>query len=155
MTRNDYLEAYKNGYNNLINLLNKVPVKAITYLPSPGKWTIKEIVIHLIDDEANRYIRFRKLIAENGSSISPYEQNEWAIKLSYINMDLDNYLTMFKVLRENTYEMLKMLPDEAWDNFINHPEKGKQTLDELLKISAVHDDAHMKQINRNLDAWNN
>ena len=155
MDKNKLLEAYKFGYNELQNSLREFPLEMWDYKPSPDKWSIKEIIIHMVDSEINGYLRCRKIIAESGSAITPYDQDAWADKLHYSSRSVDTNLELFRILRIINYSLLLNLPDETWNNFINHPESGKMTLMDYLKTYVDHVDIHTKQMKRNYEDWKN
>ncbi len=147
------LENYKSGYNELQNALRELPLEMWDYKPAPDKWSIKDIIVHIVDSEVNGYIRFRKIIAENGSEITAYDQDLWADKLSYESRSADTNLELFRLLRVLNYSLLIGLPEGAWNNIMNHPERGKVTLKENLEIYTEHIPAHINQMKRNYDNW--
>ena len=153
MDKNKLLEAYKFGYNELQNSLREFPLEMWDYKPSPDRWSIKEIIIHMVDSEINGYLRCRKIIAESGSIITPYDQNAWADKLNYSSRSVDTNMELFRILRIINYSLLINLPEETWNNYINHPESGKITLMDYLKIYVDHIDVHTKQMRRNYENW--
>ena len=155
MDKNKLLEAYKLGYNELQNTLREFPLEMFDFKPSPDKWSVKEIIIHMTDSEINGYLRCRKIIAENGSIITPYNQNAWTDKLHYSSRSIDTNLELFRLIRIVNYSLLINLPDETWNNYVTHPESGKITLKDYLKIYVDHVDIHTKQMTRNFDAWKN
>ncbi|MEW6195329.1 MAG: DinB family protein [Bacteroidota bacterium] len=153
MTRSEHLENFRNGFEKLKAALQNYPRNIFDYKPSPEKWSIHEVIIHMADSEVNSYARCRKIIAESGSSIMAYDQDKWAVDLNYTNQDMDVALDLFGNLRIATYELLKMIPEEKWNNHMMHPERGKVTLDEWLTIYSEHVDVHINQMNRNLEEW--
>lgn len=155
MDKNKLLDNYKLGFNELQNSLREFPMEMWDYKPSPDKWSIKEIIIHMVDSEINGYLRCRKIIAESGSTITTYDQDAWAQKLHYNSRSIDTSLELFRIIRIVNYSLLINLPDETWNNYIMHPESGKMTLKDYLKIYVDHVDIHTKQMKRNFDAWKN
>jgi uncharacterized damage-inducible protein DinB len=147
------LENYKSGYNELQNALRELPLEMWDYKPAPDKWSIKDIIVHIVDSEVNGYIRFRKIIAENGSEITAYDQDLWADKLSYESRSADTNLELFRLIRVLNYSLLVGLPEAAWNNTMQHPERGKVTLKENLEIYTEHVLAHINQMTRNYDHW--
>ncbi len=152
--RSEILEKYKNGYIRLIDILYNIQSEAYDYKPAPGKWSIREVIIHVVDSEVNGFIRLRKAIAESGSSIAPYEQDRWAEFLHYEAQSIDENLELFKILRSLTYKLLLQIKEEEWDNYFMHPERGKTMLENYLRLLNDHVDVHIKQILRNYDSWN-
>ena len=153
MTRKEKLILYSKAYDMLIEELKQFPKEMWNYKPAPGKWSIHEIIIHIADSEANSYCRARKLIVEPGSTVMVYDQDLWAENLNYAGQSTDDALELFKVLRRNTYDIIKDLPEEKWQNFINHPEVGKMSMDDWLTTYAEHVPIHINQMKRNFEAW--
>jgi hypothetical protein len=155
MTRSENLKNFSNGFEKIRTALQNYPKQAFDFKPSPARWSIREIMIHLADSEANAYTRCRKILAESGSEIMVYNQDKWANELKYKNQDMDLALELFADLRIVTYLLLKSLPEEKWNNYIIHPGIGKITLDQWLEIYSNHVDVHINQMNRNLAEWQN
>ncbi len=155
MARSENLKNFRNGFEKIRTALQNYPKQAFDFKPSPERWSIREIIIHLADSETNAYTRCRKILAESGSEIMVYDQDKWANELKYKNQDIDLALELFADLRIVTYLLLKSLPEEKWNNYIIHPEKGKITLDQWLEIYSNHVDVHINQMNRNLAEWQN
>lgn len=147
------LNEYLSGIEYLKNKVKEFDSDSFTYKPSPDKWSINEIIIHLADAEMNASTRMRKIIAESGSSIVPYDQNGWAQKLDYNAQNCEQYIGLFALLRDINFRLLKELPDETWDNFVNHPESGKITLKRWLDIYINHLKNHLKQMEDCHNNW--
>ena len=153
MTRSELLELYSRAYNDLISALEEIPKEMWLYKPAPNKWSVHEVLIHIADSEVNSFARARKRIGESGATIMAYDENAWANKLGYHSQNIEDSLELFRQLRMMTYNVIKNLPEETWLNFIIHPENGKMTLDDWLRVYADHIPVHINQIKRNLDGW--
>ena len=153
MNRKERIESYSKAYDKLVEALTEFPKEMWQYKPSPNKWSIHEIIIHITDSEANSFCRARKFICEPGSAVMAYEQDLWAVKLNYHLQSTDEALELFKILRRNTYNLIKNLPDETWDNHIMHPENGKMSLNDWLVIYDDHIPVHINQMERNFAEW--
>ena len=153
MTRSELLELYSRAYNDLISALEEIPKEMWLYKPAPNKWSVHEVLIHIADSEVNSFARARKIICEPGSTVMAYDENIWAVKLNYHDQSIEDSLELFRQLRMMTYNVIKNLPEETWQNFIIHPDNGKMTLDDWLKVYADHIPVHINQIKRNLNEW--
>lgn len=150
------IESYGNAYNLLIEALKKFPAEIWQWKPSPEKWSIHEVIIHIADSEANSYVRARRLAAEPGSGVYGYNENAWARNLSYHAFNTSDYLELFKWLRKLTYDLLKNIPEEIWQTaWVNHSENGKVTFEQWLKTYEEHIPIHIRQMERNYQAWLN
>ena len=153
MDPKNMLLSFSRGYDDLVNALPEFPKEMWDFKPAPNRWSIKEILIHLGDSEVNAYFRCRKIIAENGSTVAAYDQDKWADFLKYKDLDIDMALDLFRILRINTFNLLKNLSDDKWQNYCMHQENGRMTLFDWLKTYTEHVHIHIAQMNDNFDAW--
>lgn len=155
MNKNELLESYINGYDKLAAAIQNAESEMLYFKPAENKWSTVEVIVHLADAECYANVRFRKAIAESGCTVDVYDHNAWAKLLDYQNQDIVTALALFKIIRLNNYKILSRLNDRVWDNFIMHPERGKVTLLNLLNIYVDHVHVHIKQIERNFEAFKN
>jgi len=114
----------------------------------PTKWSIAEIIAHLADAEIVASWRMRSVIGENGITIQPFDQDQWASVFNYRDRDARRSLAVFSALRENNLAMLKEIAPETWDNYGMHLERGKESIAHLARMFAGHDSNHVLQIER-------
>lgn len=153
MGNKEKLDSFLKGYSLILETIKGYPKELMEYKPAPEKWSINEIVVHLADSEANSFVRLRSALAENGKGISPYDQDKWAVNLRYASQDSKENLELFKLLRITTHKMLSLLPEANWNNYFDHPERGKISVDAHILEMIQHVDTHIRQINRNKEAW--
>jgi len=147
------IEIYGRAYDILVDALAQLPKEMWGFKPSPGEWSIHEVIIHIADSEANSYARCRRAIAEPGSTVMAYDEVRWAATLRYAEQDTAEALELFKRLRHNTYRLIQTLPDSVWAHTIEHPENGRMTLDDWLDVYARHIPEHVDQMRRTYAAW--
>jgi hypothetical protein len=123
------------------------------FRPEPEQWTIHEIVIHIVDSEANSYIRCRRLIAEPGKDLMAYDENRWAQELEYHEQDTDEALSLFRWLRKRSYELIKQLPEHVWTHQSFHPELGVTTMEDWLETYERHIPEHVDQMDAVFRRW--
>lgn len=153
MLRSERIESYSRTYELLIESIKEFPKEMWQFKPAPDKWSIHEILIHIADSETSSFIRARKIICEPGSTITAYDQDRWAIQLNYHNQSIEDSLELFRSLRLMTSRVIKDLPEDVWNNFIIHPERGRLTLDEWLVMYEQHIPVHIRQMQRNFNMW--
>ncbi len=151
--RQQKLTLYANAYDQLASALEKYPEDMWDFKPGPERWSIREILVHITDSEANSYIRCRRAVAEPGAAVMAYDEDQWARGLGYADQDPKAALALFKHLRRMTYALIRGLPDAVWSNTIDHPENGVMTLDDWLVVYANHVSEHIYQIQATHDAW--
>jgi hypothetical protein len=153
--RNHKIESYGAAYQRLIAALERFPREMWQFRPSPDRWTIHEIIIHIADSEANSYIRCRRFIAEPGSTVLGYDETKWARDLRYHEQSTDDALELFKWLRHTSYTLIKDLPESAWSNTVNHAENGIMTMSDWLDIYERHIPEHVEQMQSVHEYWGN
>jgi hypothetical protein len=153
MSRLEQIEAYRTGPDRFRQAWESVPEEARRLRPEQSEWSPHEIVIHLADAEVNGYVRFRKLVAEPGSDIGAYEQDEWADRLDYLSEDPDDALDLIDLLRGLTLTLIERLPATAWTNAARHPEQGTWTLETWLETYTTHVEAHVRQMEEAVAQW--
>lgn len=87
---------------------------ASTFRYAPGKWTVKQVLGHLIDDE--RIFVYRILcIARNDSSPLPgFDQDEYVASGSFESQSLTNLLFQYRATRQATLALLSSFTPEEW-----------------------------------------
>lgn len=148
------IDSYGSAYDKLVKELHSFPKEMWQWKPTPEKWSIHEIIIHLADSEANSYVRARRFLAEPGSGVYGYDENKWASELNYHHQPTELALELFKLLRQTTYELIKNVSYEVWTTAtIEHSGNGTMRFEQWLEIYEDHVPAHIRQMHRNLEAW--
>ena len=153
METKDLLAKYISGHDLLSTQLSRIPDRAIFFKPSKDQWSIAKIIVHLADSEAHGFVRAKKIIAECGGTVCVYNQQIWAEKLFYDQMDYKDALEMIRIIRNSLYKVLLLIPEDTWHNYIYHPETGKITLLDWIQLYNGHIDIHIQQMHRNYYDW--
>lgn len=117
--------------------------------PIPGKWSIKEIAIHLADAELMGAVRFRQALTGSDRTFSFYHQEIWCRDFDYQNADqtfLDQAVELFSSIRHTTTRLLENSPADRWTRTGYHPERGNMSVRQLLESYAEHAENHISQI---------
>ena len=144
--RKQKIKSYGNAYARLTEAVSHFPREMWQYRPSPERWTIHEIIVHITDSEANSYIRCRRFIAEPGSSVLGYDESKWARELHYHAQSPEEALELFKWLRHKSYTLIQNLPASAWAHTVDHTENGIMTMDDWLDTYERHIPDHVRQM---------
>src|SRR5215471_12468571 len=121
------LERFRRGPELLAVVLTGVFGEEEDFIPAPGKWSARQIVAHVADDELVAAHRFRQLLAEDNPTLIGFDQNKWADHLDYAKRKPKQSLESFRRLRAENYELLKDLPAAAFERAGNHTERGRTT----------------------------
>ncbi len=151
--RNSLIERYAAGPARFLAALADVPGPAMQWRPSPGKWSVHEIIVHCADSEANAHMRLRYLLAADSPVIAGYDQDHWATTLDYHAHPLEPALATIVSVRANTVPLLRRLPEAAWARMGTHTEVGRYGVEDWLRVYSEHLEVHERQVRRNLVGW--
>lgn len=104
--------AFNSQTNAFLEFLKAVPDDKINYRYADGKWTVKEVLQHLIDAErifAYRALRFAR---KDSTPLPGFDENEYARNAIVSNRSWDNMVNEFKALRKSTELMFASFSDE-------------------------------------------
>lgn len=110
----DVLAALERQPAELAVLLASVPPDRESYRYAPGKWTIRDVVGHVVD--AERVMGYRALAISRGerAALPAFEEDDYAATAGYANRPVASILDEFAFLRKSHVLMLRHLDDDAW-----------------------------------------
>jgi uncharacterized damage-inducible protein DinB len=132
----------------LAELIAGVALETLSARPAPGKWSVREILAHLAEDELTTSWRYRQMIEKPGVALAGFDQDLWARLGDYQAWAPEDSLQMFRLLREANLRMLGRLTTEEWESHGVHGERGAITVRTLCRHMAGHDRNHVEQIRR-------
>jgi uncharacterized damage-inducible protein DinB len=95
------------------NLILGLPEKTLLRRYAPDKWTIKEILVHVVDDE--RIYAYRALRFARGdlTPLPGFEQDAFAASSQANERPAADILAEYAAVREATIALFRGLPEEA------------------------------------------
>ena len=108
----DLLEAFDNQQATINDFFTSIPPEKHDYAYAPGKWTLKEIMQHLIDSE--RIFNYRSLcFARNETASLPgFEENEYAENSLASRRTWESLCDELKVVRQATNFLYQSFTEE-------------------------------------------
>lgn len=111
----------------------------------PNSWTIRQLVHHIADSHMNGYIRIKLALTEDGPTIKPFEESEWA-KLPDYDLPISVSLQLIESLHERWSYLLQSLTNNQSKRFFNHPDSGTLSIEKSIGIYAWHGKHHLAHI---------
>jgi len=145
MDRDALISRFREGYADVERAVSGLTDDDLDRLGPNGGWTPRQVVHHLADSEATAYVRLRKLIAEDETTIQAYDEPEFARRLHY-DRPIGSSLAVLKAVRKASLELLESLTAAEWDRRGTHAESGTYSVDDWLRIYAGHSHDHANQI---------
>jgi uncharacterized protein YciI len=139
----DILRAFETQLADTLALLQPLSPAAAGFAYAPGKWTVKEVVGHVIDTE--RIFGYRALCIARGdtTALPGFEQDDYIQGANFNACPLEVLLHEFRVVRQSTLALFRNLPAESWmrRGTVNN---YSATVRGLAFTSAGHERHHVK-----------
>ncbi len=118
--------------------------------PAPGKWSAMEILGHLTDVEWTIGYRSRTVLCDESPAIVPMDQNLWVEVQNHAERQPGELLDAFESLRSLNLALWRRIPPQDLGRVGRHGERGEESLQTLIDMTAGHDLNHLAQIDRAL-----
>lgn len=133
----DIVEGLIGGAEIAAALLSDVSEEVAMSAYAPGKWTLKEVVIHCAD--AERIFTYRALRVARGDTIDlpGFDENAYVPVSGANKRSMDSLLDEMQSVREASVTLFENLPEESWarrGSASGHPVSTRA----LAWISAGH-----------------
>lgn len=139
------VKGLERSARNFRKLLKKIPRKKIDKAYAEGKWTIKELLQHIIDAErvfAYRAITFAR---KDGTPLPSFDENVWAASSMASQRDWKDMIDEFRSLRDANEKMFASFDDSQLRSIGNASGKDINVL-ALGYILAGHVEHHINVI---------
>jgi uncharacterized damage-inducible protein DinB len=119
----DFPKILTQNTTETVDFFEAMPPEKHDYRYAEGKWTIKEVLMHITDTE--RVFAFRALTAARGdqSPVSGMDEELYAANIDVSSRTLPDLISEFKSVRSATEFLLTNLTDEQsqrWCNVVTH-----------------------------------
>jgi|SRR6185312_9742648 len=107
------LEFLHDNFIAVKQLIYSLPEKMLYHRYAPGKWSIKEVLVHIIDDErifAYRALRFARGEQQN---LIGFDQDAYALESQADDRALDNIFEEYEAVRRSTIALFNGLPEDT------------------------------------------
>tara|TARA_B100000768_G_C11280353_1_gene378223 strand:+ start:999 stop:1511 length:513 start_codon:yes stop_codon:yes gene_type:complete len=105
-------EIKLNHNQKILEFWNTISLDKWTYSYAEGKWTLKQVLQHVIDTE--RILAYRALCIVRGEkqNLNEFDQDNYANFGHAINRNIDDLITEWKLLRESNNLMFKSFTEK-------------------------------------------
>jgi DinB superfamily len=138
------IDEYIRGATVLHSAIKGLTSADFNAVPIPGTWSIRQIVLHLMDSDLIASDRMKRIIAEDNPTLIGFDESAFAANLFYNELDEQMAADIFCKNRQLTGEILRRLPDSAFERAGVHNQRGRIDLSEMLQMYVQHLDHHLK-----------
>jgi len=90
-----------------------LPEEKLRYRYGEGKWTIKEILVHMIDDERIYAYRALRFARNDKTELPGFEQDDYAVHSGANERSIKDILNEFATVRQATISLFEGFDDQA------------------------------------------
>jgi uncharacterized damage-inducible protein DinB len=121
-------------------LLRALPASSSTYRYAPGKWSVNEVIGHLIDSErifAARALRFAR---NDATPLPGFEQDDYVRNSKFDAYPVAELASEFETVRRATVFLFKHLEEPAWmrRGIANNAEVSVRALAYIIAGHELH-----------------
>jgi len=108
-----FLDILNENTKLLVDYFNNIPHQLLNHKYAEGKWTIKEVLMHIIDTE--RAFAYRAFVCGRGDADTPLhgmDENLYAANIDVTERTIESLLAEFVAVRNNSKAFFENLSEK-------------------------------------------
>lgn len=142
----NYKEIIENFYEYLKSIDSEITKLKI----SEDKWSLREIIGHLIDSASNNHQRIVRLQVSDLLDFPQYDCEQWIRVQKYNSFDWEFLITLWYHYNGLILNIINGIDGEQLQNIWVKDEDNSITLEELIRQYYIHLEKHMEHFNKRL-----
>ena len=139
------IEQLRFSLDRTKTLINNLSSKELDYRYEKSKWSIKEVLVHIIDDERIYGYRALSFARNDKTNLPGFEQEDYNLNSDTSERTIENILEEYEALRLSTITLFNGLSDKSLKRM--GIANGNQTTARALGYHILgHDLHHIKII---------
>ncbi len=140
----DLLDRFLSGPGQLRAAVSGLSREQLISRPIPGKWSVLEVVCHLVDTDANIAHRLKRVLSEARPVFERVKPDLMLAALAYHDRDVEEELGLFDLGRRQIARILRASPPEAWERVGVIGDRGDRTVVQMVNGAVEHLAHHLK-----------
>lgn len=108
----DLFEELEISLHSFIKMVREIPMDKIDYVYAPGKWTIKDIIQHVIDAERIFAYRALRMGRNDQTPLASFDENQYADDAGAAARTINALLSEFSEVRFATLSLFRSFSEE-------------------------------------------
>jgi len=143
-----WIDCLERSAKVIRELVQEVAPEQRMWKPDADRWSILEVIAHLLDEEREDFrVRLRLVLEDPELEWPPIDPQGWVEQRSYAARNLGETLEAFLEERRGSIQWLRSLAGPDWSQAKQHP-AGALSAGDLLASWTAHDLLHIRQITR-------
>lgn len=141
----ELIDGFINGKSIVIHFFRQIPKEKQLHRYLPEKWSIQEVLQHLIDTERIFMYRCFRIARMDATPLAGFDQNIYIEPSGADQKTMDQLLHEYEINRNNSISLLSSLSDEHL-SFIGNSNGGNMSARAAAFTIIGHDIWHMEII---------
>ncbi len=138
----DLLAAYSAQQERFSRCYGGVSREKLVAHPIPGRWSMLELLCHVVDADLVMSDRIKRTIAMDRPLLCEYDESAYVRTLGYQERDAAAEIALFEHNRRHMLPILRLLDDAAWQRVGVHSQRGEFTVFVLVQYAVGHANHH-------------
>jgi uncharacterized damage-inducible protein DinB len=95
-------------------LISSLSEEQLLHRYAPGKWTVKEVLVHVVDDERIYACRALRFARGDATELPGFEQDDYAAASGANERGIASIMAEYAAVRAATIALFEGLPEEAF-----------------------------------------
>ncbi|MCB1025765.1 MAG: DinB family protein, partial [Acidobacteria bacterium] len=139
----DIISLLRDQSNATRKLILDIPEEQGEYRYEEGKWTIKELIGHIIDTERIMAYRALRIARNDATPLSGFDQEPYIENANFNEFQISDLAEELKLVRDSNIAMFRKFSAEAWDR-VGTASGSPVSTRGLAYIIAGHELHHIK-----------
>ena len=107
------IEQLKSSLDRTKSLINNLSSEELDYRYEKNKWSIKEVLVHIIDDERIYGYRALSFARNDKTNLPGFEQEDYNLNSDASKRTIENIMEEYEALRLSTITLFNGLSDKS------------------------------------------
>ncbi|WP_458626688.1 DinB family protein [Winogradskyella sp. PC D3.3] len=107
------VEGLQQNLELVFSVFSNIPEEKHNYAYAKGKWSIKDVLLHIIDTERVFAYRALRIARRDKTSLAGFEQDDYVISANVEKRSMDSLLAEYRAVRQATIVLFKTFDNET------------------------------------------
>jgi hypothetical protein len=135
------VDGLASNYTSVPDFYKGIPEHKLDYAYAEGKWTIKDILIHLIDTERVFSYRAMRIARQDKTEMAGFEQDNYVTVSNTKERSIDDLINEYKAVRNATIALFKSFREDEL-TFIGSASGSPVSVRAIGYIITGHENHH-------------
>jgi uncharacterized damage-inducible protein DinB len=109
----DIVEGLLANLESVLTFLLEIPEEKYDYAYADDKWTVKDVLLHVIDTERIFCYRALRIVRGDKTPLAGFEQDDYVVTANALNRTFSSLVEEYKSVRQATITLFKNLENES------------------------------------------